>query len=170
MSSYKIIAFSNQHECIPSRFRKAGRVWYGSTRETHWATWIMEWLFVKRSSLSDLPAFLDPYRRTDKILKNGNLTIKIQLHSKVTWLNKYKDEFTHRVIDKLIFSFVMSQFVCQFFLRKLQCITVSRVKFIWNKSDDTSADEISNLVKINPCVSWKANFGHFRSKFIFWNF
>ena len=55
------------HYCEePSRFTKAGSVWFGGARKTRWAMShgpcvTMEWLLAKRNSHPDLPAFLGPY-------------------------------------------------------------------------------------------------------------
>ena len=43
---------------ISLRFTKAGRVWCGGARETHWAHVTIEWLLAKPRSFSNLPAFL----------------------------------------------------------------------------------------------------------------
>ena len=55
-----------QEEVLSWRFRKAGRVWCGGARETHWATWHNGVTVRKKWTHSNLHAFQD---LDDSILK-----------------------------------------------------------------------------------------------------
>ena len=61
LSYLNFILFYNSPFNIPLRFRKAGRMWCGGARETHWATCHNKVTVTKTKQSLKAPAFLSSY-------------------------------------------------------------------------------------------------------------